>query len=398
MSNNNLPNDTYNAISENNITCENLLLRLNKYIKYDKDKATLYHEDKVNRETKIVKANLNLSIDWNIIYKYYYMLNHIPGLAVSTEIIEPTWKFIVGLGHPSVYETSITLHHTHGFPIIPGQAIKGVVRNLVITNYYESDEDKAMKCPKFATIFGNEDRAGSVVFFDSYPISIPNIDFDIMNPHFNDYYSDNTNRKAPKDTIKPNPITFLNVAADNLGNNNPKTKFIIAVGVKEGAEIDLSEYPDINTLNELITKTLTLKGLGTKTSAGYGFFKISQLDTDFRRKYKSYKDQIDAILSPLKAEVDRIIENINIDQESALIFLQDENKADNNPEKELIESALVAFYSDKDIWDKKKLNGQVLDFVNQAYSFYLLTNNKYPEILDLAKAFASKKQKKKLKA
>ncbi|RMF81199.1 MAG: type III-B CRISPR module RAMP protein Cmr6, partial [Nitrospirae bacterium] len=37
-------------------------------------------------------------------------------------------RLALGLGNESVLEVGLTLHHTYGVPVIPGTAIKGVVR------------------------------------------------------------------------------------------------------------------------------------------------------------------------------------------------------------------------------------------------------------------------------
>ena len=108
---------------------------------------------------------------------------------------------MIGLGTDSVYDTSMTLHHTYGFPYIPGQAVKGAMRSYIINEFFNSKEtvkDKGAFADKlFCDIFGcpkesayGEARQGNIFFFDILPQNTPDINVDIMNPHYGDYYSD----------------------------------------------------------------------------------------------------------------------------------------------------------------------------------------------------------------
>jgi len=245
-----LPQDTFQVVSDEKVTCDNLLLRINKY--------SLEREIKLNSNTISLKSDISQYYD--VVIKYRNMLENIPGIDVSLIYIKPTWRFIVGLGNPSVYETSFTLHHIYGFPIIAGQAIKGVVRNYVIKEHYQGDENSALKCPKFYNIFGNQDQAGKVIFFDSYPVTEPILDFDIMNPHFNDYYSD---KKPPTDDQKPIPIQFIDIVGEKKIHDmkSIQTRYMISSGIKHNTEVDF-RYFEVNNLDELIIKALSENGLG----------------------------------------------------------------------------------------------------------------------------------------
>lgn len=39
------------------------------------------------------------------------------------------WRLVIGLGNPSVLDTGLRLHSIYGFPYLPGQGLKGAVRN-----------------------------------------------------------------------------------------------------------------------------------------------------------------------------------------------------------------------------------------------------------------------------
>jgi CRISPR-associated protein Cmr6 len=230
---------------------------------------------------------------------------HAQILCAATSIplvLSPDYRLIVGLGHPSIYETSMTLHHVYGFPYIPATGIKGALRNYVINTYFEltkeerarfpkekwgvQKEEKALKKEWFCQIFGcppgsarknkkEEQTAfiGDVVFFDAYPTQAPNIEMDVMTVHYQDYYGDKN--LPPADWQSPNPIPFLTV------KDNPTTKkynkFQFIIGLRNGAKMDMAiDYKEERRLLELTSillfEALTSHGLGAKTAVGYGYF------------------------------------------------------------------------------------------------------------------------------
>ena len=72
---------------------------------------------------------------------------------------EPDWRFIIGLGGASVYDTGITLHHTYGIPYIPATSIKGTVRSwrILEPDFKKTGEDSeglAIENEEFCRIFG----------------------------------------------------------------------------------------------------------------------------------------------------------------------------------------------------------------------------------------------------
>ncbi len=174
----------------------------------------------------------------------------------------PQWRFVIGLGSESVYEVSMTLHHIYGFPFIPGQAIKGVIRNYVILNYFDASEKKALEDEEFVYIFGNQKREGKVLFFDAYPDMWPTLQLDVMSPHYSPYYQDSTSKRFPVDYYNPIPVFFLTV-------KEGKFKFIF--GSEKG---DLSTlYIRKDNFKKIIEDTLKKNGIGAKTSVGYGYMK-----------------------------------------------------------------------------------------------------------------------------
>lgn len=180
------------------------------------------------------------------------------------------WRVATGLGVESVYETGLTLHHTYGFPFLPGQTIKGVVRSYVIVKYFAGEEKPAMSDPGFASIFGcDEDgpggqaRRGGVIFFDGLPAAPPKMAVDIMTPHFGEYYKDG---KSPGEYYDPVPVQFLTV--ENLKINFwlgllPRMEEAVGQGL-------FKEKKALNLVSGWLKDALTENGIGAKTAVGYG--------------------------------------------------------------------------------------------------------------------------------
>ncbi|WP_027003424.1 type III-B CRISPR module RAMP protein Cmr6 [Hugenholtzia roseola] len=205
---------------------------------------------------------------------------------------EPDWRFVVGLGGASVYETSITLHHIYGIPYIPATSIKGVVRSwYLLDNYYDKKQEmegyaiqedevfcRTFGCPKdlkvgdktFKSILKHKGESsefeGNIIFFDAFPLTAPKLKLDIMTPHYQPYYSDNEGKKPPADYYSPTPIPFLTVE---------KTVFRMYFGVKKEANKEF-----VTTTRSWLEKALNEKGIGAKTAVGYGYQKVEKIEKE----------------------------------------------------------------------------------------------------------------------
>lgn len=202
---------------------------------------------------------------------------------------EPDWRFIIGLGGASVYDTGITLHHTYGIPYIPATSIKGVVRSWRILEPdfkkdREDNEGLAIENEEFCKIFGcpkdlskkgfrdyksalkhkgeNAEFEGNIIFFDAFPLTVPVLKLDIMNPHYQPYYSDNDGKTPPADYFSPNPIMFLTVE---------KTVFRMYFGIKKEVNKNL-----LDVVKEWLLNALEQRGIGAKTAVGYGYKKTEK--------------------------------------------------------------------------------------------------------------------------
>ncbi|RLC22325.1 MAG: type III-B CRISPR module RAMP protein Cmr6 [Deltaproteobacteria bacterium] len=207
-------------------------------------------------------------------------------------------RMAMGLGIPSQAENGLCLDHTHGIPLIPGSALKGVAQDYALMEQDALKDSHKRRQVKqddhsFIAVFGaqtpegNEpasgdfvSRSGHTVFFDAVPVSngkkVYPFDMDIINPHYGDYYA-NEGDKPPADYIRPNPILFLTV--------KPGTVFRFALAARDvcfalnnektgepGPEIRISAAELLGKAESFLKGALYNLGVGGKTRVGYGIF------------------------------------------------------------------------------------------------------------------------------
>jgi len=307
---------------------ENLSLILEKappFVKGYKDeyyKSSLSSVNKIFKNVKHFESFVNDLIRESLNeYKTYFEVytNFVRSKFKRSPIrLKTKSRLIIGLGDESVYETSIRLHRNYGVPYIPGSALKGLAKHYSIymlthanikfltekfssNDFFELagkvqkllEEPEDEKAKEFETlsfslnrekisfvdlreIFGTQKQEGSIIFFDSFPTpdqlrNNPILELDIMNPHYQPYYSASENElksrpeKAPGDWHQPNPIFFLTVPAG--------VEFQFAIAPREGFKKNQNNMEILVTKSKsLLLSALENFGIGGKTSWGYGRF------------------------------------------------------------------------------------------------------------------------------
>lgn len=258
---------------------DNFALKLNKAAKYSGDGDSLkFYFFKQNRggNDEFIHAPFHLIPTLALAERQLKNAQVLFPHYISHSVFTPDWRLVVGLGGESVYNTSITLHHVYGIPYIPGSSVKGVVRSWIITSYFSTHneqnqeiefdlkkaEARAQKHPCFIKWFGSQDQAGKITFFDAFPTETPRIEPDVMNVHYQDYYSDNKGKKAPTDHQKTTPISFLTVSGSSF-------QFIL--GGREKTLVEEGKIAD-KTISDWLKDALESHGIGAKTAVGYGYF------------------------------------------------------------------------------------------------------------------------------
>jgi len=207
--------------------------------------------------------------------------------------LKTDWRLVAGLGRKGPLEVGFTFNR-YGYPVLPGSTLKGVARAWGLALLTDSSAlapdgwEQVIMEPKDKTfesrlgktgaaphicqmarqlrwIFGTQDQAGGVVFWDGIPAEIPTLEVDIMNPHYPKYYQE---KEPPTNWQSPVPIFFLTVAAG--------MSFFFAVSLRPGFALPDGSTTTTSGLLELsqdwLKNGLMELGAGAKTNAGYGYF------------------------------------------------------------------------------------------------------------------------------
>lgn len=173
------------------------------------------------------------------------------GWEVRETIAAPTWRMVSGLGISSPLEVNLAVHRLGGFPYLPGSSVKGATRAFAELEL--GVEPGAVVPELIMRVFGTPDQAGGVIFLEALPVTRPQLELDVINAHYPEYYAE---ASGPTEWQNPRPLTFLAIGA--------ATRFGFSVASREAELADL-------TLGWLRGAMETL-GLGGKTAAGYGYF------------------------------------------------------------------------------------------------------------------------------
>ena len=163
----------------------------------------------------------------------------------------PKWRFLTGLGRKGPLEVGFTFHPLYGFPIIPGSSLKG----LALAYAREQHVTEA----ELVRVFGAQTGMGAAIFYDAMPSKPPRLELDVMNPHYPKYYQGKAGKGKPPPPANwdsPQPIFFLTLGKDS--------GFEFAVGGAARAEAA-----------DWLKGGLAQLGAGAKTSAGYGYWKVT---------------------------------------------------------------------------------------------------------------------------
>jgi CRISPR type III-B/RAMP module RAMP protein Cmr6 len=180
-------------------------------------------------------------------------------------------KLLLHLGRASVLENvGLCADRTTGLPLIPGTALKGVLSTWACWEANQRPDGSFNEGNAFVQerkgygglaqrVFGDDSTDGSkgsgdVIFVGGFPVTPPKLGLDIVNPH---YETDG----AVKKNLTPN--VFLCV--------EPGTKWRFAFFVRPGAE-DAAKL--LKATSDWLAQSLTQLGIGAKTAAGYGRFRL----------------------------------------------------------------------------------------------------------------------------
>lgn len=199
-------------------------------------------------------------------------INSVQGYTITAKSTSP---FITGLGSGHPTETGMILDRNTGLPYIPASTIKGVCKlayAIILAKNGKADNNGNVPDSELESYFGTQDekaeikKRGQIVFLDAFPTEVPELKEDIINPHFQAYYSGNN--KQPAETESPVPIKFLTV------KQYTAFSFRWVYLPLDNRQLTEEEKAQVKADADAFFKTaFTTVGFGGKTSIGYGRFK-----------------------------------------------------------------------------------------------------------------------------
>ncbi len=292
----------------NNFSNGNFSLWYNKYVPLSDDKSfkasdlngktdravELYKEQFEKMKSGLKKLLKNKHIQQIDLCKKFSEKSNLEYVSVYAKLKSP---LIVGIGKTHPNETSMIFDRNIGVPYIPSSSIKGVTRfsfilsqilndDYTINERYKNKEKIDLgELGDFVKLFGGENKVekdktesfkGGVIFLDAYPADLPSLKIDIMNPHYGDYYKDETGKTPPADYLTPVPIKFLTV--------KERTEYVFRIIGNKGL---------IEQAKETLKKAITEEGVGAKTALDYGIFDIIEYSEpqSLDLEYKKYLDE-----------------------------------------------------------------------------------------------------------
>lgn len=275
---------------------DNFALSVQKYGRYVKDKLVYMNFEQTGLFHPYVHDAVLINHIQNKLRKQIEVFN--TNHKVSELNLTQHWRFVMGMGNASAYDNGFTFHPVYGIPYIPAQNIKGILRFHIITTHFENSEEKAEKDPVFCHYLGCSEksydgkaRKGQLQFLDAFPVNKFEIEPDIMNPHYGDYYTkDNV---APHDALDPKPIIFLSLKEATFNfvfylhkdkDINPSefefqimeeqilTKYLYENYSHKNAFFNNNNQTISSLLYETLIESLEIRGIGAKTRVGYGRF------------------------------------------------------------------------------------------------------------------------------
>jgi CRISPR/Cas system CMR subunit Cmr6 (Cas7 group RAMP superfamily) len=201
-------------------------------------------------------------------------LAHGQGRHVVRLVAEPEWRLAVGIGERgNAHEIGLSLHGTHGWPVLPGSGLKGLALA------YARNEDPAL----LRAVFGwplpgldpgeVEAAVGGVRFLDALPDGEPvTVHLDVLTPHVKPYYDG-----AIKD-VSPAEIKDVSPAERRPPSEQHKPEVIAFLSVSGRFAVDLvGADPDhVRLAERWLTEAGEELGAGAKTAAGYGYLRLSK--------------------------------------------------------------------------------------------------------------------------
>jgi CRISPR-associated protein Cmr6 len=198
-------------------------------------------------------------------------------LAVQNRTFSTQERLVSGLGAAHPLENGFAFDYSLGVPLLAGSSIKGLARQYSYYELKQTDIDRLFGPDLEGEQERSSDAAGDIVFFPAYPERWPQLEVDIINCHYQEYYAGephllvNVNTESapeaprrprvvgPIEYESPVPVFFLTVKKG--------TGFVFRCGSRSG------DVKNVERALEIVAKGLSELGIGAKTALGYGVMK-----------------------------------------------------------------------------------------------------------------------------
>jgi len=253
--------------------CENWSLGYHRLATWEDHKAKL-------NDTKVLLGSNVPEVYPGAFKSWQSAVDALPGVQIVKATTASPLAF--GLGDKNVYETGLTLSHTYGVPMLPGSSVKGAMRRAAadllgvrdaLAKQYSPEvalsdllkkipESEQEKVKQWATLFGSTEGMAAVTVHDAWfnPVGagLQPLMKDVVTVHHPNYYQKTgKDKQPPSDMDDPNPIEFWSV--------KPGVEFWFPIEGPDGWR---------EAAVEILKVVLKHYGLGAKTNAGYGLFKL----------------------------------------------------------------------------------------------------------------------------
>lgn len=310
---------------------------------FDKDQSRPIFLDAVARSVNDVLGGTRAEVYENWYRRYFEALEAVGVRRPDTVIAGRTlWRLVSGLGTNPALEIGLYLHPLYGFPYLPGSSVRGLVRHVAEMALLDQEVDHGniqplldrARCLK--ALLGsltveplepkagdsqpaettetarrylarlakepgrsdeekaeidkllNQHTGGMVTFYDAVPSPRQDnvLGLDIINPHYPKYYN-SQGGVPPSDDQNPNPIFFLTVSPEIEFcfpfriDEVPSKPFQDPAGEERARNLGSTRQEDLLELVQgWVLSGLTESGAGAKTSAGYGYFQMGDVEEE----------------------------------------------------------------------------------------------------------------------
>lgn len=166
-------------------------------------------------------------------------------------------RLYTGLSSATALETGLTTHHTYGMPMLAGSSVKGATASYA--------EKIGLPENVRQILFGDEDKAGAVVWHDAWwiPNGKPFVG-EIITTHHQAYYKGKDDKGKDK------------IIADEMESPIPNQQIACQGSFYFVVECDNKAWADF--ANQLLFEMLQNQGMGSKTASGYGYFTLDETE------------------------------------------------------------------------------------------------------------------------